>query len=83
MALGSALLVLGWLGVKTVRERGICAWSRVQQKVSGRFRAFAGAETFARIHGYLSPLRKQGLPVLSALEATLQGHLPLPSLQTT
>lgn len=56
---------------------------KVQQKVSGCFRAFAGAQAFARIRGYLSTLRKQGLPLLSALEATLQGHPPLPSFQTT
>ena len=52
---------------------------KVQQKVSGCFRAFAGAQAFARIRGYLSTLRKQGLPLLSALEATLLGHPVLPS----
>src|SRR5512135_2137972 len=56
---------------------------KVQQKVSGCFRAFAGAQAFARIRGYLSTLRKQGLPLLSALQATLQGHPLLPSFQTT
>jgi len=56
---------------------------KVQQKVSGCFRAFAGAQTFARIRGYLSTLPKQGLLLLSALQATLQGHPPLPSFQTT
>jgi transposase len=56
---------------------------KVQQKVSGCFRALVGAEAFARIRGYLSTLRKQGLPLLAALEATLQGHPLLPSFQTT
>lgn len=56
---------------------------KVQQKVSGCFRAFAGAQAFARIRGYLSTLRKQELPLLSALEATLQGHPLLPSFQAT
>ena len=52
---------------------------KVQQKVSGCFRAFAGAQAFARIRGYLSTLRKQGVPLLSALQATLLGHPILPS----
>ncbi|HEU5384018.1 MAG TPA: IS66 family transposase [Ktedonobacteraceae bacterium] len=47
---------------------------KVQQKVSGCFRTFEGAQAFARIRGYLSSLRKQDLPLLSALQATLQGH---------
>src|SRR5437868_8103246 len=53
---------------------------KVQQKVSGCFRSLTGAEAFSRIRGYLSTLRKQGLPLLSALQATLCGHPVLPSL---
>jgi transposase len=56
---------------------------KVQQKVSGSFRNEAGAAAFCRIRGYLSTLRKQGLHLLSALEATLRGHPILPSFQTT
>ncbi len=52
---------------------------KVQQKVSGCFRSLAGAQAFSRIRGYMSTLRKQGLPVLSALQATLCGHPLLPS----
>jgi transposase len=53
---------------------------KVQQKVSGCFRSVAGAHAFARIRGYVSTLRKQGVPLLSALQATLAGHPVLPSL---
>lgn len=56
---------------------------KVQQKVSGSFRSQAGAAAFCRIRGYLSTLRKQGMHLLSALEATLRGHPIFPSFQTT
>ncbi len=56
---------------------------KVQQKVSGCFRSMAGAQAFSRIRGYLSTLRKQGMPLLSALQATLCGHPVLPSLERT
>ena len=52
---------------------------KVQQKVSGCFRSLAGAQAFSRIRGYVSTLRKQGLPLLPALQATLAGHPLLPS----
>ncbi len=54
---------------------------KVQQKVSGCFRSLGGAQAFSRIRGYLSTLRKQGLPLLSALKATLCFHPVLPSFQ--
>ncbi len=52
---------------------------KVQQKVSGSFRSTEGAVSFCRIRGYVSTLRKQGLHVFSALEATLLGQPLLPS----
>jgi transposase len=51
---------------------------KVQQKISGGFRHPRGAILFCRLRGYLSTLRKQGLPLLQALEQTLQGHPLLP-----
>jgi len=56
---------------------------KVQQKVSGCFRSLAGAQAFSRIRGYVSTLRKQGLPLLPALQATLSGHPLLPSFVAT
>jgi transposase len=52
---------------------------KVQQKVSGAFRSDEGAISFCRIRGYLSSLRKQGLQVFSALQATLLDQPLLPS----
>src|SRR6185437_2138516 len=56
---------------------------KVQQKVSGSFRSEAGVSAFCRIRSYLSTLRKQSIPLLPALEATLRGHPVLPSFQST
>ncbi|HKS70520.1 MAG TPA: IS66 family transposase, partial [Ktedonobacterales bacterium] len=45
-------------------------------KISGGFRAAdgSGADAFARIRGYLSTLRKQGVALLAALETVCSGH---------
>ncbi len=47
---------------------------KVQQKVSGCFRSDGGAEAFARLRGYLSSLRKQGVALLAALETVITGQ---------
>jgi transposase len=51
---------------------------KVQQKISGCFRASAGPDTganaFARIRGYLATLRKQGIALLAALETVFAGR---------
>jgi len=52
---------------------------KVQQKVSGSFRSTSGADAFARIRGYLSTLRKQGMALLAALQALCAGHPLFPA----
>lgn len=54
---------------------------KVQQKASGTFRSAQGAHAFARVRGYLSTLRKQGLPLLAALESVFRGHPLVPCLK--
>jgi transposase len=52
--------------------------TKVRQKISGCFRTTPGAEQFCRIRGYISTLRKQGIPVLAALGKAMVGAPPLP-----
>jgi transposase len=47
---------------------------KVQQTVSGSFRSDYDAEAFARLRGYLSTLRKQGVALLAALETVIAGQ---------
>jgi transposase len=53
---------------------------KVQQKVSGCFRADVGAQAYCRIRGYLSTLRKRRQALLQALQAVFTGHPLLPAL---
>jgi transposase len=55
---------------------------KVKQKVSGALRTTAGAGQFCRIRSYLSTMRKQGRPLLAALEAAYLGHPFLPTSPT-
>ncbi len=53
---------------------------KVRQKVSGCFRSAEGAAMFCRVRGYLSTLRKQGIPVLTALQSVFAGYPIMPNL---
>ncbi len=53
---------------------------KVQQKISGCFRAEAGAHAYCRIRGYLSTLRKRRHALLQALHAVFTGRPFLPAL---
>jgi transposase len=48
--------------------------TKVREKISGCFRTTTGPERFCRIRGYISTLRKQGMPIFSALGQAIAGH---------
>ena len=50
--------------------------TKVQQKISGCFRALDGAYMFCRIRNYLSTCRKHDVSPTSALELLFNGKLP-------
>ena len=47
---------------------------KMQQKVSGCFHSDPGADAFVRLRGYLATLRKQGQPLLAALQTVFAGR---------
>ena len=53
---------------------------KVQQKVSGCFRSWQGAEDFCTIRSYISTIRKQELSVWQALGSVFSGDILMPDL---
>jgi transposase len=56
---------------------------KVKQKISGSFRALAGAQTFATIRSYFSTAPKNGQRLLAATLAALTGTPYMPSMLAT
>lgn len=50
--------------------------TKVQQKISGCFRSFEGAQIFCRVRSYLSTCRKHDMQPTEALQALFKGRLP-------
>ena len=53
--------------------------TKVREKISGCFRTTTGANRFCRILGYVSTLRKQGVPILAALGKAIVGVPLMPA----
>ena len=51
---------------------------KTEQKISGTFRTFRGAQVFCRIRGYISTAKKQGMNVLGALRRTFESNPWMP-----
>jgi len=49
--------------------------TKVQQKISGCFRSFQGAQIFCRVRSYISTCRKHGISATDALQALFEGRL--------
>jgi transposase len=50
---------------------------KCKQKISGGFRTSQGAEQFARIRGFISTIRKQGLNIISSIQTIFSGTIPV------
>jgi transposase len=53
---------------------------KVQQKISGCFRSFPGAQYFSRVRAYISTMKKQGFNIMDVLTQAMAGKPPIPNL---
>lgn len=53
---------------------------KVQQKISGTFRSSQGADSFCRIRGYISSVKKNKLSVIDAIQDALSGKPFFPNI---
>jgi len=53
---------------------------KVQQKVSGTFRSYRGAESFCRIRGYISSIRKNKQSVFDAIRSVWSSQIVRPNV---
>ena len=51
----------------------------LEQKISGTFRSEEGAENFCRTRGFISTIKKHGLPVLAELRKVFKGAPFIPT----
>lgn len=54
--------------------------TKVKQKISGTFRSLDGANAFARIRGYVSTVRKNGLNTIDCIRSTFTNNPVDPTL---
>ena len=54
--------------------------AKVKQKISGTFRSLEGANAFARIRGYVSTVRKNGLNTLDCIKSIFTNNVIDPTL---
>jgi transposase len=52
---------------------------KVQQKISGGFRSFTGAEIFARLRSFISTARKQGWDIFKSLKLSVESTFIIPA----
>lgn len=50
---------------------------KCKQKISGGFRTYQGAAQFARIRGFISTMRKQGLNIINSIQSVFSDTIPV------